>query len=80
MKETVNGAVVDMMLETLLHRVITMNIIAAGDVKLKPKDLKWKAEDSSKTLAVVAVVVAVVAVVAVVVVAVVVVEPVVARR
>lgn len=43
---------------------------------MKPKDLKWKAEDSSKTLAVVAV-----AVVAVVVVAVVaVVEPVVARR
>ena len=58
-------------------------VIAAGDVKLKPKDLKWKAEDSSKTLAVVAVaVVAVVAVVVVVaVVAVVaVVEPVVARR
>lgn len=57
-------------------------VIAAGDVKLKPKDLKWKAEDSSKTLAVVAVaVVAVVAVVVVAVVAVVaVVEPVVARR
>lgn len=54
-------------------------VIAAGDVKLKPKDLKWKAEDSSKTLAVVAV--AVVAVVVVAVVAVVaVVEPVVARR
>lgn len=44
---------------------------------MKPKDLKWKAEDSSKTLAVVAVaVVAVVVVVAVVAV----VEPVVARR
>jgi hypothetical protein len=35
--------------------------IAAGDVKLKPKELKWKAEEPGKNPAVVAVVEPVVA-------------------